>query len=382
MGIAGTQLASSSSFVRLPPLAVRCSDGDVVIGRYNSVIFASIGTNNYMVISINSAFLTAKSPSFESIIGRMPAADWNMTMDLRKAASNGSLERLDNLACIQAYAQDYVSGRSNVLLISTDHNATALPEYYFSDTIGNIAINRNTICAQDMFHWICPDLGSGCQDVCRSHLAQVSSDASQWRPHSQPADVAYCLSQPTPQHCKLQFSLPIVIVVLVMNVVKMLLMIYTIFGLDDTPLLTIGDAIASFLDRADPTTKYCCLMSKFEIKENPLYWHYLQVQSKYPPAKAWTASRVRWSRAVSRTRWWVCGSLSVFPLSHFHFIIHLLNSTLGFSSRSHSAQDFLHGALLLSGVPKTWRHYGRSASEPSLLERSSTGNLPVDQSTW
>lgn len=221
---------------------------------------------------------------------------------------------MDNSRCIQAYAHDYMSDRSNVLLIASDKNSTSTPAL-FSTAEVNQNINQQQGCSPDMYFWICPN--SGCVNPCLSHLHEVLADASHWKPQQNligdDFEVEFCLSQQTDEHCKLQFSLQIVIVIIIINTLKMILMLYVVFGLSETPLMTIGDAIASFLNEEDSTTKGCCLVSKFDIKVDKLRWQYREGESNGPPAKAWVPRKVHWARAVSRTRWWVCGVMLVLP---------------------------------------------------------------------
>lgn len=221
---------------------------------------------------------------------------------------------MDNSHCIQAYAHDYVSDRSDVLLIAADKDPTSTPALFATADVGT---NNNDGCG-DTYPWICPS--SDCSDPCQSHLHEVLADASHWKPrlgryYEAEADfeVEFCLSQQTPGHCKLQFSLQLVIVVLFINTLKMILMLYVVFGLHETPLMTIGDAIASFLNNEDSTTKGCCLVSKFDIKVNKLRWQCREGESNEPLAKAWSPRKVPWARAVSRTRWCVCGAMLVLP---------------------------------------------------------------------
>lgn len=306
MDCVGPQLVASSSSVR--PLS--CSQ--ILILRanencsYNSVIFSSIATNNYAVFVVDSAFVDATSVDD---VKNIPEPIKYVAMDLREAARNRSLQRLDNSACIQAYAHDYLSDRSNLLLVASDANSTSTPAVFSIATINNVELTNSRNCAPDLYAWICAD--ARCFSPCQSHLSEVLADAEHWRPNHLEDEIAseakYCLSQQTPEHCKLQFSLQIVIVVIVINTLKMVLMLYVVFGLKETPLMTIGDAVASFLNEEDPTTKGCCLVSKFDIKINKLRWQHRDGESNAPVAKEWMPTKVRWARAVSRTRWWACG---------------------------------------------------------------------------
>ena len=96
-----------------------------------------------------------------------------------------------------------------------------------------------------------------------SQLPDGLDSASNWRPEG--ADdvvrVDSCISQQTPEHCKSQFSPRIGIVIIITETLKMVFMLYTTVGLNDMPMMTIGDAIAPFLHKEDHTIKNCCLIS-------------------------------------------------------------------------------------------------------------------------
>lgn len=61
-------------------------------------------------------------------------------------------------------------------------------------------------------------------------------------------DIQYCFSRPVEEHCKLQFSLAIMIVVIVCNLMKTICMSLSAWKQDPEPPVTLGDAVASFLD--------------------------------------------------------------------------------------------------------------------------------------
>lgn len=252
--------------------------------------------------SLDGFNITGASPEYVAVV-------------LQQAARNGSLERMDNSPCIQAYAHDYLSDRSNLLLVTSHGNSSSTPALFATVTSHKNDYNGN--CAPDLYHWICPN--ADCSDPCQYHLPEVLADASHWKPYSEAegveVEVEYCLSQRTTEHCKLQFSVQIIIMIIFINTLKMILMLYVVFGLNETPLMTIGDAIASFLHEEDPTTKGSCLVSKYDIKINKIQWQYREGESDALPAIAWLPIKVRWAHAVSRTRLWACGVMLVLPES-------------------------------------------------------------------
>lgn len=167
---------------------------------------------------------------------------------------------------------------------------------------------------------------------------------------STPFPVQYCLAQKAEPHCRLQFDSTIAIVVTVLNLgmsqkkftmfycsqqvdyetadnvfrvqpspsdhhlseyamlravkllnrefeltnplAKAVLMFYIAFYINDEPLITMGDAVASFLAENDPTTKNMCLLSIHEVRKN----------GYRAGARAWQDERLRWKDVTSKKR--------------------------------------------------------------------------------
>jgi hypothetical protein len=157
------------------------------------------------------------------------------------------------------------------------------------------------------YNWICDDLPGA---ICDSRAVSKNPN---WSVNGYEID--YCLSQLLPPHCKLQFSLTILGVVIAMNLCKCLAMFWTVFGQKSPTLVTVGDALASFLDSPDPLTEGRCLTSKVDIdREGPLRWH-LSSPDTRPPAIAYHAPiRHRWFAAASTRRWLISMGLCTLAL--------------------------------------------------------------------
>ena len=201
------------------------------------------------------------------------------------------LEKLDNTACIQAYAQDYISLRSNVLIVSSNDNSSSTPTLFESR---DIIINDEAFSScQDPYKWICPN--ADCNRPCSSLVGDVTDAASTWAPLEK--QTLYCLSQRTAEHCKFLFSLPIIGVVIVFNVVKAVLMAWLVFGMKDRTLMTVGDAVLSFLGSPDRPTRNRCLFGKREFRAR---------KGPGPAmAKQWHRERRFWLAATSPGRVWM-----------------------------------------------------------------------------
>jgi hypothetical protein len=125
--------------------------------------------------------------------------------------------------------------------------------------------------------WLCsPYLKTAClTSLKESFLLEQRPWRVAWVGNSIPVD--YCLSDGVIElddKCGLHFSVWIMVVVCLMNLVKCLCICYTFLLFSkqatslDTSLVTIGDAIASFLGKRDSSTLEMCLASVDEFKQN------------------------------------------------------------------------------------------------------------------
>ena len=267
--------------------------------RYNSVIYPSIGANDYLVFLVNQTFVeryeNASSPMVMSYKGDNGAWDpiydrdsygWGSWYDphirdlvlrqLQEAALAGELDRLDNEDCIQSYGKMYLSNRSNLLLVGSDspltvNGTTFIPSIFI--------MNEDIDTTPDPVSWICPYSESEIPCVDRLNevepqnwtvnVLETVTPANFTTPGSTKS-VYYCLSQPTEESCKLQFSLPIAIVIIFFNFFKAVIMLILAFGLRETRVQTIGDAIASFLIQPDHIVNDRCLYSASDFKQGGL----------------------------------------------------------------------------------------------------------------
>ncbi|KAI9821590.1 MAG: hypothetical protein M1832_003264 [Thelocarpon impressellum] len=68
-------------------------------------------------------------------------------------------------------------------------------------------------------------------------------------------EIAYCLSRRIEARCQLQFSVPILALVIACNAVKLICMLLILWLIRKPSTVTLGDIIGQFLDRPDDTTK-------------------------------------------------------------------------------------------------------------------------------
>ncbi|RPA76695.1 hypothetical protein BJ508DRAFT_181460 [Ascobolus immersus RN42] len=131
--------------------------------------------------------------------------------------------------------------------------------------------------------------------------------------------VQHCLTEIVPESCKLHFSMGILYGVIAMNIVKVLVMIGVLTFYNTNELLvTLGDAIASFLEKPDPTTRNYPLLSRRQVVAGAWPDGYTRKGFRYklyaPKMKfeTWVGrSENRMFSACATKLWLVCYILSI-----------------------------------------------------------------------
>ena len=130
------------------------------------------------------------------------------------------------------------------------------------------------------------------------------AENGQWTPYGY--DIDYCLSERVPETCSYSGNIPILIVVIICNALKITGMLIVAFGLRDNPLITVGDAAESFLNQPDETTTGWCLMSKVDVSKrrwpaSALAKH--EENLHHPKVSLANLQRTCWGSAASGRRW-------------------------------------------------------------------------------
>lgn len=109
-----------------------------------------------------------------------------------------------------------------------------------------------------------------------------------------------CISQRVEPRCRLNFSLTLGVTVVVFNLFKSGCITLVFLFLRDQPLITVGDAVASFLHSPDPSTAGLYLASAKEVQET---WG----KRIPPPAKEYVPESRRYSEGAGRKVWIIWG---------------------------------------------------------------------------
>lgn len=218
------------------------------------------------------------------------------------------IQNLTNEECITAYGVQLTQDRSYVLAITsqTKPSGVGWPSPSVLPVFESFIAPYEGL-ADNSFMWVCP-YGS-----CDTYA--LARDSSNWEVYG--FRIEYCLSIIQPSRCKLQLSVYMLAVVIVMNSLKLLCMIWTLLRTTEPTLVTLRDAIVSFLDRPDKLTRARCLMGMADVSKGPLRW--TEIKQSAPntrplPSTVHTLVRRRWFAAASPARWLALGGLTLVTL--------------------------------------------------------------------
>lgn len=256
--------------------------------------------------------------------------------------------------CFNKYNDQYVSKDGNVSLIQDTvywrNLSLWYPEFdnsenskgnftwikldtdFNNDTANRLRNFRNINIFYDSYANEFPSNGWRCAsrkvDPCDiNNEFEVPKDRTKWSPYGNL--VRYCMVEQVEELCRLQFSLPIAIAVITANFIKLVCIDLTLVKYKKhAALVTLGDAIASFLEHPDPKTVGRCLYSRRLMEAEWNSNHHTKSfkrRVKIEP-KPFLPRRERWGKAPSNGRWLATYVLYVAAIiSGFVFIAKSLN---------------------------------------------------------
>lgn len=244
------------------------------------MVFQSLSTNDYTVVlgphdldAQNIQSLT--TPALEQCYAFHPAGEasglyWNETVAI---IAQGNYERLTTRQCLDiTNVVNQVGYRSIIALteklsVSDGGDAAILWTQYTDvrgsnvNDISGMSLEKDVIGRQFARHY---NSTHGTVTECVDNIAYNAFHYGNGTHYP----VNGCLAIKTEERCELLYSPPICIAMVLASLVKVVAMFLSarISRSRSAPLLTIGDAVASFLDKPDPTTEGLCWISRFEIE--------------------------------------------------------------------------------------------------------------------
>ena len=249
---------------------------------YNSAVFTTLSTREYNAFLVQQGFLTGApfdSSQFSRSSSRIGVNDTddgvseslNQVENIAHTLQDDqrSLQKLANRDCIMTYAAEFVTSHANVLVVTFDIEED---EKFLGDSSIHVKMFKNDSVidvwwsasegATSIMPWYCGDESCDAESIAQEATWELCGYRNLGC-----LGIEYCLSQKVDEHCKLQFSGAIMMAVIVCNLCKMIIMGYIAWKRPSEPLVTVGDAIASFLDEPDLTTMGSCLSGKDQFEE-------------------------------------------------------------------------------------------------------------------
>ncbi|CAO2655960.1 Nn.00g047630.m01.CDS01 [Neocucurbitaria sp. VM-36] len=278
---------------------------------FNAVFFTTSQANQYAVAVIEQSYFentnfrpsaeTASPDLFEqwvypnkdcegadcSFDVRNVSTVIELLQDVRSVSRNAAFNRMTPHECMQNYSSGFLKDHSDVVVVSSRSDAAS--PILWTRYPQRSSTTDKTHTNNDPFHWICHDIldpNNTEQDRCDLQMVVDHLDSGKnWTVYGNPVD--HCFARVSPDVCQLQFNQWLMLAVVVCGVIKVLMMCYLVFWRPAGRYLrTLGDAIASFLEEEDSTTKDMCLVSSKQVRKHGF-------QTPYEP-QIFTGSRPRW----------------------------------------------------------------------------------------
>ncbi len=256
---------------------------------YNSAIFSTIGANNYEAYVGSKNLVTGVG--INCSLPLFDVSNLNRTLCYFQQAANW--DYLTNEECIKVYSPEYVTGNNNVLAVTSSALNDSSPVLYPAYPDDSSGVDS----------WLC--VTDGCDTnalVAEAANWTISAYDPASDQDSLVVPIQYCLSQQVEGHCTLQFSFLIITIVIFCNITKLACMVMLLLRQQAKPLVTLGDAVESFLATPDATTEHMCLADKSEFSSKK---HWSATRNPYEPKQS------RWYASASWKRWLTCNILYV-----------------------------------------------------------------------
>ena len=222
-------------------------------------------------------------------------------------ANPKSYEDLTPSECTKLYNNDYMSSHRNLFLITKQSsNSTRNNTILDMVQVGNLGISPSS--------WMCAYHLAGEPRIylepafpCDpSVLTSNVTSGLPWRVNlttGEEVEIGGCKSEKAAEMCQVQYIFEIMIIVICCNFVKLCCMVIVLVRYREPTLVTLGDAVDSFLRNPDPTTVGICFADRRFIERE---WRDNKWRAE---ERRWRQKGVqRWWTSVSATRWITCNS--------------------------------------------------------------------------
>ncbi|CZT06813.1 uncharacterized protein RAG0_12456 [Rhynchosporium agropyri] len=285
--------------------------------QYNSSVFLDVGAQEYQAIITGD--------TFQELVKRVVVRGITIGND-------SEFTRLSAQDCMNVYDRPFVFGGGDVFIIA-DENSTSFAE---ATKVWSGVEESRLIQLGKSMQWKTQDLSINASYTDTDEYVEVQS----------------CYAKLRPETCKVRFSRILVLVIIICNACKALCMLRVAWGFADSPpLVTLGDAIASFLDNSDQTTNGLCLASKEDMQNGA--W------TEYQGPQRWIAKAETYSSVVSIKVWAIINVIFLLACATFLLISvvtaaassgTVLGTGIGFSVFSKMAPSILPPVIANPGL--------------------------------
>ena len=271
---------------------------------YNSAIFSTLSSQRYSAYIVSDEIINGTGIDWTATTIIYDDGLPDSIVSLADVYQNtSSWQNLTNEECLRAYGRPFVSSRLDVLALTSKLNASNPLKFVESSDAVEDALSKMF----SDFQWLCsnyPDSTCDLNDLYRRPsywTLQAYEDNTSF-------PIQYCLSKPAMEHCRLQMSLLMMCIIIFCNFMKSLCMYLVLRHHKHEPLVTLGDAIESFLQQRDSATEHLCLADKYAFASNDWDDSLSDLTRKY------VRSSSRWFSSASQKRWLTCNILCISTL--------------------------------------------------------------------
>ena len=271
------------------------------------MIATTISTTDFLVIVTQAGFPLATQHAsrldLRSQVQQQPYSSDVVTQ--MQTNSSGGLHRLEVAQCVDTYNHEFISDWSNVVLVSDAVARVDLSHDPHEHLNGSAVLQVLTIDQSGVAEspsWFCNlgvadnYLGDSGQSNCTTSGIISSGEwnlAIAANANDSNAIVLYCLAEKIEPQCRVTFNVLMLFICVICNALKLISFLLILFLPGFKPIVTVGDAIASFLTYPDSVTAYvgAPIMSKD--------------RSWTPPVllRSWKPQRCHWFCGASFRRW-------------------------------------------------------------------------------
>lgn len=221
--------------------------------------------------------------------------------DLFDKAINGSLQNLSFSECAGAYGSNIQDNFRNVFIITNDSlaNHSLFGYSFFSPAYES----PGTWTCTNNFTYPSPTYPCSTGEVIKTAGSLVLWNSSDWNDIysgqlQKNVSVSYCLAEEySSSQCSLEFNFNLMAFILSANLTKLGCMILLLWRYNEPTFVTIGDAVASFLESPDPNTRgYAVATMRFngQSRNREEYTSWLNTLGRLShPEKRVTRNRAR-----------------------------------------------------------------------------------------